>query len=225
MAAKAKSSHLKDALAAYRAAAGNHLNREEVEVLDRLAADSRAACAFAKFNVDGRAAGKILTVCIEADLLARTFNDRIKFEGKMLGENRKGGRLDKLDKAVADLRSFINELDCEPVDRLAAFMRYDFADTAAMKRGLYLLADAITARRRIAEETRLRIGTTRKIRGKRAARIAAIGWIAEGVRRCCCGRPHQISAAALAEVTLGGEVTVDQLREAERTRRDRDWRR
>ena len=224
MATKARSSQLKDALAAYRAAAGNHLNREEAAVLDRLAADSRAACAFAKINVNGHTAGKILTVCIEADLLARTFNSRIRSEGKMLGENRKGGRLDRLDKAVNDLRSFIDDLDCEPADRLVAFIRYDPADTDAMKRGLYLLADAITARRRIAEETRLRIGATRKIKGNPAARIAAIGWIAEGVRRSC-GRPHQISAAALAEVTLGGEVTVDQLREAERTRRDRDWRR
>lgn len=223
MAAKAKSSHLKDALAAYRAAAGDHLNRDETAVLDRLAADNRAACAFAEFNVDGRTAAKILTVCIEADLLVRTFNAQIVIEGKMLGENRKLGRLDKLDKAVDDLRSFINELDCEPADRLSASVRYDTADTAAMKRGLYLVGDAITARRHIAEETRPRMGTTRKFRGKTAARIAAIGWIAEGVRRCC-GRPHQISAAGLAEVTLGGEVTVDQLREAERTRRQRSWR-
>jgi hypothetical protein len=221
MAANAKSSHMKDAVAAYRA--GSHLNREEAAVLDRLVADSRAASAFAKFNADGRTAAKILRACIEADTLFRTFSARSEIEDRMLGENHKGGRLDKLAKAVADLRSFINELDCEPADRLSAFVRYDPADADSMTHGLYLLDNAIAARRRIAQESRLRMGTTRKIRGEAAARIAAIGWLAEGVRRSC-GRPHQISAAALAEATLGGEVTVDQLREAERTRRQRDWR-
>ena len=44
--ASAKSNSLKDLLAAYRAAAGDYLDPEEVAVLDRLAADSRAACAF-----------------------------------------------------------------------------------------------------------------------------------------------------------------------------------
>lgn len=207
----------------YRAAAGDHLDPEAVAVLDRLAADRRAVCAFVKFNVDGHAAAKILTACVEADLLVRTFNDRNEIEGTMLGEHGKGGRLEKLGKAVADLRSFADEIDCEPADRLSAFVRYDPADIAAMKRGLYLLADAIAARRRIAKETKLRLGTTRKRtdRGK-AAETAGIGWIAEGVRRCC-GRPHLSAAADLAEATLGCEVSIDRLREAERTRQ-REWR-
>jgi hypothetical protein len=221
--ASAKPSALKDALAAYRVAHGDHLDPKAIAVLDRLTADSEAACAFGKLNVDGRAAASILTACIEADVLARTFNDRIEIEGKMLGESGKGGQLDKLDKAVADLRSFINEFDCEPADRLSAFVRYDPADTAAMRRGLYLLADAIAVRRRIAKETRLRMGATRKmVDGGKAAETAAIGWIAEGVQRCC-GRPYRRAAADLAAATLCCEVSEERLREAARTRR-RDWR-
>ena len=217
----AKANLLKDALAAYRTAAGDHLDPKEMVVLKRLETDSRAATTFAKLKLDGRTAANILTVCIEADELARTFNRRLKTEGTML---RKGGQLDKLDKAVADLRSFIKELDCSPSDRLSADVRYDPADTSAIKRGLYLLGNAIEARRKIANETVLRIGSTRKtVDGGKAAKTAAIGWIAEGVRRSC-GRPHLKAAADLAEVTLGCEVTIDRLREAARTRQQRDWR-
>lgn len=50
MAAKAepKSNRLQDALAAYRAAAGDRLDPEAAAVLDRLAGDERAAAAFAE---------------------------------------------------------------------------------------------------------------------------------------------------------------------------------
>ena len=86
----------------------------------------------------------------------------------------------------------------------------------------YLLANAIDARKRISQETLLRIGATRKTRDA-AADTAAIGWIAEAVRRNC-GRPNRAASADLAEVVLGCKVSVERLREAERTRRERDWR-
>jgi hypothetical protein len=80
----------------------------------------------------------------------------------------------------------------------------------------------IRDRRRIAKETALRTGATRKTSGD-AADTAAVGWLAEGVRRAC-GKPHHVPAAALAGIVLGFEVSVDQLREAERTRREHEWR-
>jgi len=54
MAAKAepKSNRLQDALAAYRAAAGDRLDPEAAAVLDRLAGDERAAAAFAELDLN-----------------------------------------------------------------------------------------------------------------------------------------------------------------------------
>jgi len=189
-------------------------------VLDRLESDDRAADAFAKLNIDALTAAKILLACIEADELARTFPDRIDLEHCMLGKNGKKGRLDKLEKAVADLRGFLGEINAKPGDRLSASMHYSAQDMAAVSHGLNLLGDAIALRRRTAFETLARMGVTRKSRHK-AGETAAIGWIAEAVQRWC-KRPHIIAAALLAEVTLGCEVTTDRLREAGRTRR-REW--
>lgn len=86
------SHHLRDALAAYRTAASTPLDHEATAVLDRLAAHSGAASAFARLGVDARTAAKTLTFCVESDLLARTFNARIKLEGEMLGQSGKEGR-------------------------------------------------------------------------------------------------------------------------------------
>ena len=120
-----------------------------------------------------------------------------------------------------DLRAFIAELEVGPKDRFSAYVTHDPADMAAMKRGLGTLCGAIAARRRIANETRLRIGATRKTRDV-AADTAAIGWIGETVRRSC-GQPYTEAAADLAEAVLGCEVSTDRMREAERTRRNREW--
>jgi hypothetical protein len=210
------STRLHAAIAAYRAAAGDTLDKHGCAVLDRLACDDRASGAFDKFGADDRAAAGILSGCIEADLLVRTFNDRLDTERAALD------RLAALDKAVDDLRTFIAELEVGPKDRLSGYITHDPADMAAMKRGLGTLCGAIAARRRLANETRLRIGATRKTQDV-AADTAAIGWIGEAVRRRC-GQPYTEAAADLAEVVLRCEVSADRMREAERTRRKREWR-
>ena len=225
MAAKAepKSNRLQDALAAYRAAAGDRLDPEAAAVLDRLAGDECAAEAFAELGLNEAGACKILTICIEADELRRTFDRHIRRQTTMLSGHRRDGRLDRLSKAVAELRRFVNELDSQPDDRLSSSLRYDPSMIEEMKRGLYYIDDAIKARRTIAKETIPRLGATRKsVDSGKAAETAAIGCLAEGVRRCC-GRPHRRAAADLAEVVLGCEVTIDRIREADRTRQ-RDWR-
>jgi hypothetical protein len=210
---------LRAAIDAHRVSAGDSLDEDERKVLDRLATGKRAAEAaetFAKFEADDRAAHMILKACIEADLLIRSFPDRLNVEMESLS------RLEQLDKSVADLSAFVSELNQNPPDRLAAYAKYGDDDFGAMKLGLHLVREAIKDRCRIAKETILRIGATRKTKGD-AADTAAIGWLAEGVRRAC-GKPHHVHAAALVEIVLGCEVSVDQLREAERTRRERDWR-
>jgi hypothetical protein len=220
----AQSNPLKKALTAYRALQGDRLDPQAIAVLDRIAQDRDAATAFAKLKVNDRTASNILTACIEGDELARTFGKRIELEREILGGKGKKGRLKMLDKALADLRLFLRTLEKAPADRLSAFIRYDPADLATIRRGLYLIADAIAGRRRIAEETILRVGATRKTYDSgKAAKTAAIGWIAEGVRNNC-GRPNTSVAASLTVAPLGCEVTEERLREAARTRK-RDWRR
>jgi len=217
----AKSNRLKDALATFRATAGDDLDPKAAAVLDRLAVDERAAGAFAELDLNEAGAAKILTACIQAEELRRTFQDHIDLHTK--SEGGKGGWLVRLSKAVAELRRFVGQLDRPPDDRLSASLRYDPSIIEEMKRGLYYIDDAIKARRTIAKETIPRLGATRKsVDSGKAAETAAIGCLAEGVRRCC-GRPHRRAATDLAEVVLGCEVTIDRIREADRTRQ-RDWR-
>jgi hypothetical protein len=113
---------------------------------------SVTAKAFAEFDADARAACMILIACIEADRLIRDFPDRLNAEQESLL------RLKQLDKSVADLSAFVSELDQNPHDRLAACAKYGDDDFGAMKLGLHLVREAIKDRRRIAEETPLRIG-------------------------------------------------------------------
>ena len=108
---KPASDRLQIAIVAYRDAAADTLDEHGSAVLDRLAADDRASGAFDKFGADSRAAAGILSGCIEADLLVRTFNDRLETERAALD------RLAALDKAVDDLRAFIAELEVGPKDR------------------------------------------------------------------------------------------------------------
>ena len=123
--AKAKDC-LQVAIDDYYAKAGDSLDQQGHKVLDRLASDERASDAFAKFDVDDRAAASILTACIEGDLLVRTFPDRINAERATLA------RLEQLEKAVGDLREFVAELNQGPPDRLAAFVIYHPHDMAAI---------------------------------------------------------------------------------------------
>jgi hypothetical protein len=197
------------------------LDRRAIAVLDRLGGDQRAAKAFSIFDIEPKTAGKIVLACIEADLLAHTFESRLDLERRMLGNRSKSGRLDELERSVADLRAFLEEINQAPVDRLSAWIRYSDDDVAAVKQGLYVLSNALSARRQLAEETLLRLGSTRKSKGN-AGETAAIGWIGEVVKSVC-GRPHLEAAATIAEVILDCEVTVDRLRGAMQTRR-RPWR-
>jgi hypothetical protein len=90
---------------------------------------------------------------------------------------------------------------------------------------IYVFKELIADRQRVASETILRFGATRKSArsNKNAAQTAAIGWLAEAVERIA-GRPLTRHAAVLAEATLAiRDITEDRVREALRTRR-REWR-
>jgi hypothetical protein len=215
----AEKDRLRAAIKAYRESAGNSIDENGQKVLDRLVTGDDAAeatKAFAKFKADARAARMILTTCIEADRLNRSFSDRLNTETESLS------RLEELDKSVANLSAFVSELNQGPTDRLAAYATYGDDDLGSMKLGLHLVKEAVKDRRRIANETILRIGATNKTQGK-AAETAAIGWLEEGVRRAC-GKPHHEATALLAQIAMGCNVSVDRLIEAGRTRIKREWR-
>ncbi|PNG24186.1 hypothetical protein CR492_20110 [Methylocella silvestris] len=68
---------LVDAIAAFRQSAADCLDDHAAAVLDRLSRDERAAAAFAKLGLDGAGAHGVLTACIEADEMRRTFRRHV----------------------------------------------------------------------------------------------------------------------------------------------------
>jgi hypothetical protein len=216
-------------------AAENGLDRAGSGLLVRLAGSDDAAKAFGQLRLrDRRDEMAILQTCIQADQLFRTFPQQIENAEKMLG------RAKDLDRAVVALRRIVDELSAEPptFDLLSASIWYCGRDIAAMKQGLYLIDNLIEGRRRIANETRLRLGATRKLgRPKRgtgkkgqaanavalaARQNAAIGFLAEGVRRVT-GKTYLGAVRKIAEVILDTELSEDRVRNAARLRA-REWR-
>src|SRR5271166_1980641 len=206
---------LGEAIAEYRDAVGASLSRHGDAVLKRLAGyeHKRGEKAFAKLKADRDAAFAILADCVRAEELRRNF-------GRHVGIARDTDKWDRLDAAVKALRGFVVELEKGPADKLAAVVVG--ADTADMRRGLYLLAGAIRTGRRIAGETPTRLGATRKAKSEGAATTAAVGWLARAVRKIC-GEAHYSEVAVLAELALGVSdvISIDRARQGWRTRHKR----
>ncbi len=207
---------LRSAISAYHELIGTELTDASQAVISRLEADSGSVMAFEKLSTNTGGLARIIVACIEADELLRTFRNQLNTETEM----RK--RLAALDSAAADLLSFVEETQRPRSDRLSALIQDDPQTIADMIRGISLVRGLIGSRNRLTIETPLRLGATRKTKDEAAA-IAAIGWLAEGVRRIC-GQPHTEATADLCQALLGYEVSLDRVREAERTRRDREWR-
>ncbi len=193
-------------------------------LLDRLEKSREAAEAFDQLGIltagDREA---IVVTCIDTHVLARDFHTVIAEEKHFLKV------LDDLEKAVDNLRSFVQaEVVDKPVELSALFRtglqvrtEFSFEDILAMRRGLGAVGIAISYRRRTAHETLLRWGTTRKTGGK-AKITAAVGYFGDSVRRIC-ERPHEAAAAELVSAVLERQIFVDQLHAAEATRL-RSWR-
>jgi hypothetical protein len=206
----------------------------------RFTNDSRVLRAIGKITEDPSAQASIMRACEQADHLRQVWNEKIEAERAICSA---GGRLDRLDKALLLLNDFIKEIvDNKSAGMLDAQVIYDSHSVATMKRGLYLLSNCIAGRRRIAKETLLRLGATRETGTSRSrsskaktsgitrksrtrgspAETAAIGWLAEGIRRAC-GRPHLDASLDLFAIIVGHEITADRINEAMRTRRERSW--
>jgi len=186
-------------------------------VLKRLLSDPRAGEAFSAIARNERDLTRLLQACVEADTLARTFAKSVEHCSAM------PQRLATLRTALADIRVLLTET-ADPDNPLAAAVRLLPPDDTTVKYALTRLERHFDATERVAAETFPRLGATRKTSIARAGETAAIGWLADAVRRIG-GRPHTINAAAIAEIALGsGCVSEDRIREALRTRKQRDWR-
>jgi hypothetical protein len=227
---------LKDAIHAYLADEEDHLDEFAREVLVRLASDPDAGKAFACLMLKDKSDERlILKTCVDANLLARSFSNRIQIVDETLV------RMVELSKAVATLRAFVKDLapkrDEPPgSDPLSSKITDPPGALEAMHYGLSLISSRIDASRRTAKEDELRLGATRKNglaearsvaadSAETARRNSAIGWLAEGVHRIT-GKANLKPVTDLAQVILGITLTEDRVRSATRIRiRKREWRR
>lgn len=214
---------LREAIDAYSAVQKDNLDARAHLLLDRLANSSEAAKAFERLKLkDRRAEAGILITCIDADDLACTFPQRI-----IKAEKTKKRMLRLLTPAF-ELCQFVAELIDEQqnppaLDLLSARIFEPASNISEMWHGLSLIIDHLSAKWRSAKEDVLRLGATQKWGIKLAGENAAIGWLAEGVRRVS-GRPNYRVVRDLAEVILNIELAdLDRVRRCARVRK-REWR-
>jgi hypothetical protein len=146
----------------------------------------------------------------------------VNFENIIADAKRKLKEAPQYDRAIATVTALLKEARTPPVNHLTAYTPPGPERSELESKALNSINDRLAVRTRIAKETILRLGTTRKSHGKKAAETAAIGWIAEGVKRIT-KRTNARLSADLAELVLGHEVSLDQVDNAAETRK-REWR-
>lgn len=212
---------LLSALNAFRLANQEIPASEEI-VLKRLLNDRRAAAAFAVVPLEATRGSLLVLTCLQAAEILKIFDQEVARSNRLLGSARKEGELDRLEKGLRAIDTFLKTLLAQPVGRIRTQHTLPSGMLESISNNFLLLQDILGTERRIAQETPRRLGATRKV-GKGAAELAALGWIAEGFRRVV-GKTDWDAVAQLAEVVLGKSVTADRIREAERTRNEREWR-
>jgi hypothetical protein len=213
---RAGSSHLREAIKAYRALWKGSLEPWALDLLARLADSPDAAEAYERLRLgDRQDEFGLLHACIGVELLARTFPQRIK----KLKETLERG--ERLREAVAALRVFVGEFPTKPeppnFDLVLQNMWDLPANIAAMKDGLELISKRIELIQCVAKEDEVRLGKNRKAHTKKAAENAAIWWLASAVRTYS-GKTNRKEVADLAQVILKTEVSVDRVSHAVRSR-------
>lgn len=217
-----KAEVLKDLASEVRAVRSD-LTKSDQALLDRMLADKRTVKRFEQLDAHGPHCWKILKACLQANELLQDFDDIIKRVRAKLGDSKRSGELEQLQHTVRRLKAFIKaEISTKPTGWLLARTCTPPESIARMLDGLSLLEGAIQSSTNVAKETRLRIGATRKVKGKAAAETAAIGWLAEGVKSAT-GKANEEIVVELATLIVGREVSIERVHEAARTR-GREWR-
>jgi hypothetical protein len=209
---------LKVAIGAYRTGS-DKLDERTVELLAHLADSSDAAKAFERLKLNNESdAAEILKICIEADDLACTFQQRVNRAKKT------SARMLQIFTPLVELSSFVAELIDEienppAIDALSTEKIEPSENVLLIWHALSLLASHISSKGRSADEELFKLGATRKSQITQAAENAAIGWLAEGVRRVT-GRPQLSAVRDLAEVVVGTEIAdLERVRRCARVRR------
>lgn len=202
-------------------------------MLKRLAACRDAADAFNDLDWLSQAdqIKLFLKACIETEQLARTFRRLKKSVQKELEQ------VLELRKAAHHLRGFLGDKkkktgiiskhkepsESDPrLPHLLAWQSVPPDEIEAMGRGLALLEMRIETAERVAKSNLFRLGVTHKSKGKNAGRVAAIKWLANSVKdlqKLATGdlripNPNMEQIAEFAQVILGEEVSVEQVRGA-----------
>jgi hypothetical protein len=207
------------------AAKGAQLDQNAKHVFDRLMSDDRVPEALGSIVKTDSDLNRVLLSCFQYEEIARTFNETMAKEREIIE------RTEKIKNSVNELASFLDQEISNPGrmirDRLSAVITLSNEDKERLFTALITMADTISARQRVAHETILRYGATRKSapQNKKAAQTAAIGWLADSIERIA-GKPVTSHVAVLAEAILETTdiITVERVRKALKTRRGRDWR-
>jgi hypothetical protein len=203
-------------IAEFRKAAEGNLDDDEKLLMQRVAESDEAPTIFAKIK-DDKIAKRLLSLCFEAHFLAKNFN-------KLTSDARRAlDREAMYKRSIANIERLLKDTQKPALNRLTAYTMPDANRIALEREALQSMKDRLDVQSRTAKETILRVGATRKSRGKRAAETAAIGWIAEGVKRITKKTNARLSAD-LAELILGCDVSLDRIDNAADTRK-REWRR
>jgi hypothetical protein len=231
---------LRKAVEAYRTKYEDKLDAPARELLERLAGCPAAADAFNGLDWLSQADHTMLFLgaCIEAEQLARTFRLLKRSVQKELEQ------VPELRKAAGLLRGFLGDKKTgiiskrkEPSEsdprlpHLLAWQSVPLDQIEAMGSGLALLEMRIEGAEHVAKWNLSRLGVTQKSKDKNAGRVAAIKWFANRVKelkKLATGdlripNPDMKQIADLAQVILGGDVSVEQVRGALRARSHWKW--
>ena len=227
---KAGALRLRESIKAYSGAAtNNRLDKRARDLLARLASDGDAGDVFGRLNPrDQRAEACLLTACIEADEIARTFHARMKTQKNALGRAR------RWDEAIAVLRKFVDEVGEQNEILRVGLASLDLwslsifvppAKTADLEDALDLIESSIEWRRGIAEANLAHLGATRDTLTKTAAENAAIWVLAAGIYSAARisplpGKLHLREVADLSQVVLRpASISIERVRQLIRKRR------
>jgi len=192
------------------------LSRREMALVARLDRDAEVHGAFSRM-VDHACADALLNTILQAAELQARFPTIIKDAKRLLGSASTLGELERHEKAINGLEIFLQRLQTSKVGRVQAQQIEDAGTLVAIRKGHRSLRSIIKTQRRIAEETIGRLGATRSSSAKNAANLAALGWLADGIRRLT-GKPNRSLVAGLSQAVLQVAMTEDQVRVAERVR-------
>jgi hypothetical protein len=211
---------VKEAVGIYQAEQKDKLDSWALKMLARLSDDPGAARAFERLKLsDRKQECTFLTVCVVVEQLAR------KFPAFILAEQRMPLRLNGLEKAVTNLRSFVVEQTAPPAasDLLTVWLAGPTPTAVeAMTSGLNSISKLIQLRRLSADNIMGRLGATRKKHRPNAAIIAAIQNLADGIRGLT-GQPHGREVTELACVILNRDLPEKTVTYALRTRKQPLW--